>query len=136
MHRAFAEAVTAQDIGDAITRMENDAAISDGEAAALRGLVAEALEDPRVREWFGPHVQVRNENDIVLPSSAQVRRPDRVMIDGTRATIVDYKFGMQKAASHLRQIKQYAELLVQMGYKHVEAYLWYVSLGEIERAEL
>lgn len=137
MHKAFAEAETEQDIAKAIERMNNDAVISRAEAEHLSRLVSQALSDPRVREWFsGSHTQVRNENDIVLPHSPAVKRPDRVIIDGSRATVVDYKFGHAKSASYNRQTAEYMDLLRRMGYSEVEGFVWYVTLGEIERIEV
>ncbi|MDE7006221.1 MAG: CRISPR-associated protein Cas4, partial [Alistipes sp.] len=61
--------------------------------------------------------------------------PDRVMIDGERAVVVDYKFGDHDAARYRRQIGDYCALLRDMGYGRTEGYLWYVKLGKIERVE-
>ena len=134
MHKAFAEAKTEQDIAAAITKMKNDAVISDAEAAHLTLLVEQALANPQAKEWFsGHHDMVRNENDIVLPHSSAVKRPDRVMTDGRRATVVDYKFGSKKSPAYNRQTAEYMTLLRQMGYEHTEGFIWYVTLGEIER---
>ena len=115
-----------------------------------------ALELPEVREWFGGGWQeVRNEQEIILPRPADgadclpgvpndtddrsgapngtTRRPDRVMIAGDRAVVVDYKFGDRDAERYRRQIGGYCTLLRGMGYARVEGYLWYVRRGEVER---
>ncbi len=55
------------------------------------------------------------------------------MIDGTRAVVVDYKFGGHDAERYRRQIASYSTLLREMGYARVEGYLWYVSQGRVER---
>ena len=65
----------------------------------------------------------------------QTRRPDRVMTDGERAVVVDYKFGDRETARHRKQIREYLRLLRQMGYTRTEGYLWYVRLGRTERVE-
>lgn len=59
------------------------------------------------------------------------RRPDRVMINGKKAIVVDYKFG-EKHNSYRKQIALYCSLLSKMGYSEVKGYLWYVREGEIE----
>ena len=102
----------------------------------LRELVEKALADPVTAEWFGGRWQVvRNENEIILPGSGTTRRPDRVMTDGERAVVVDYKFGDRETARHRKQIREYLRLLRQMGYTRTEGYLWYVRLGRTERVE-
>jgi uncharacterized protein (UPF0297 family) len=57
------------------------------------------------------------------------------MISGTRAVVVDYKFGEKALSSHRKQIGEYMTLLSQMGYKRVEGYVWYLLSGDIVRIE-
>jgi CRISPR/Cas system-associated exonuclease Cas4 (RecB family) len=76
---------------------------------------------------------IRNESDILIPGSSDIRRPDRVMVSEDKAVIVDYKFGEKRASSHRKQIEAYAALLRDMGYADVQGYLWYVSSGVKER---
>jgi hypothetical protein len=45
--------------------------------------------------------------------------------------VIDYKFGNKIDASYESQLREYASLLKDMGYKNVEAYLWYVRMGKI-----
>ena len=136
MHKAFAEAETKQDIDNAVIRMQNDAVISASEAQHLSQLIDKALESSLASRWFGGgYTCVRNENDIVMPHNSTAKRPDRVMIDGDRATVVDYKFGHKKSTAYNRQTAEYMEILRQMGYRDVEGYIWYVALGEIERID-
>ena len=72
--------------------MTQDGVLDEKEAPRLRELVEKALADPVTAEWFGGRWQVvRNENEIILPGSGTTRRPDRVMTDGERAVVVDYK---------------------------------------------
>lgn len=136
MHKAFENASTTTDIQAAIRAMTQDGVLSAEETPRLAGMVAKALADPVTEEWFsGRWKVVRNEQDIILPGSGLTRRPDRVMSDGTRAVVVDYKFGERDGEKHRRQIREYLELLRQMGYTHTEGYLWYVKLGRTERVE-
>ena len=99
-------------------------------------MIARALEHPAAREWFaGGWVRLRNENEIIIPGRGSTRRPDRVMIDGRRVVVVDYKFGLRDAERHRRQMREYLRLLGEMGYAPAEGYLWYVKLGKIEKVE-
>ena len=136
MHKAFEQADDRQQIYEAVQRMRDDGTLSPGEAEALRGMIARALAHPVAGEWFGGGWQrVRNENEIIVPGAGSTRRPDRVMIRGTRAVVVDYRFGSREPGRYRRQVGEYLGLLRQMGYTECEGYLWYVKLGEIEKVE-
>lgn len=136
MHRAFENAATEADIEAAIAGMEHDATLNASDATLLRQMIAQALTDPVAREWFDGHWQrIRNEQEIIVPGDVPTRRPDRVMIDGERAVVVDYKFGEHDAPRYRRQIGDYCALLRDMGYTRTEGYLWYVKLGKIEKVE-
>lgn len=132
MHRVFQNARSEEEVMAGIRRLEVDAIVSREESVRLSESVERAFADEMVADWFSAKWKlVRNESDILLPRSADVRRPDRVMIGDSRAVVVDYKFGRIKDLDHNKQIKRYMELLDQMGDYSVEGYLWYVTLGEI-----
>ncbi|MDE7069966.1 MAG: UvrD-helicase domain-containing protein [Alistipes sp.] len=134
LHKTFAEAASEEEIRRALHEMAQDGTISPEERERLETLVAEALADPLTGSWFdGSWQTVRNEQEIVLPGSGATRRPDRVMIAGNRAVVVDYKFGDLEAEKYRRQVREYMRLLREMGYEEVEGYLWYVRMGRTER---
>ena len=81
--------------------------------------------------WFDGSYAVVCERDILLPD-AGMARPDRVMLRGDEAVVVDYKFGRKEEKAYRRQVGFYCKLLRQMGYRRVEGHIWYVTLGKIE----
>jgi ATP-dependent exoDNAse (exonuclease V) beta subunit len=84
---------------------------------------------PLVEDWFAPDMRVLNETTILTPGGGQYR-PDRVIFRGNEATVIDYKFGEAEKTSYLKQVKQYMNLIAEMGYE-VNGYLCYVSIGKI-----
>lgn len=58
------------------------------------------------------------------------RRPDRVVTDGHETIVIDFKFGKPRN-EHKKQVRQYMELLTDMGYKSVKGRIWYVFQNEI-----
>ena len=65
-----------------------------------------------------------------------MRRPDRVMIKDDRVIVVDYKFGEKHNAVYKKQMAEYIALLRDMKcYRHIEGYVWYVALGEVDKVE-
>ena len=57
-------------------------------------------------------------------------RPDRVMSDGERFIVVDFKFARERDEHH-EQVQGYINRLHEMGHPHVEGYLWYVYENRI-----
>ncbi len=135
MHRIFEKAASRDDIAEAVRNLARDGAISAEEAARLAEMTEQAMADPLIGGWFdGSWQTVRNENEIIMPGEgAGVRRPDRVMVKGRRAVVVDYKFGEKDRAGYRSQITAYKDILARMGYQPVEGYIWYVSLGKAEQ---
>ena len=135
MHKVFEQATSVEDIYSAIDNMQNNSMLSNAECDNLRTMIADAMNNPQIAEWFnGTWSEVRNENSIIVPGGAMYR-PDRVMIGSDRTIVVDYKFGMEQKASYTRQIAHYCKLLKQMGYTNVEGYIWYIALGEVATIE-
>jgi hypothetical protein len=54
------------------------------------------------------------------------------MIRGNKAVVVDYKFGVEKP-TYREKLTEYMDLLRQMGYSEVEGYIWYLTLGKVEK---
>ncbi len=134
MHRAFELADDKEGIHRALEGMLADGTISAAESAILHERIDTALADATVCDWFsGRWQRVRNEAQIIVPDQRSVRRPDRVMISGDRAVVVDYKFGDIKTSGHRKQIEEYCRLLHDMGYTEVAGYLWYVKRGKVEK---
>jgi ATP-dependent exoDNAse (exonuclease V) beta subunit len=134
MHRAFENAAGAKDVYRALDRMVLDALISPSEHAHLKEIIERAFANPLVAGWFSEEWEaVRNEGNILMPAHSGMRRPDRVMMRGERAVVVDYKFGHNQPSAHANQLRDYVRLLGEMGYTDVEGYLWYVSLDHIEK---
>ncbi len=141
MHKAFSQARNTDDIYHAVRQMERDAVINTVEAEKLKREIDRALSNDMVKSWFEDDwTEIRNESDIVVPKSGYdaknasvTRRPDRVMVKGRRAIVVDYKFGEVKKGAYDIQIQSYMRYLHDMGYTETAGYLWYVKLGDIER---
>ena len=61
-------------------------------------------------------------------------RPDRVMTDGERYIVVDFKFAHERD-EYRQQVRSYMEKLKHMGHTNVEGYLWYVYENRICKVE-
>ncbi len=130
MHELLSRIKTFNDIDNAVSQLADEGMVMSDETSVLKEKVKRILSDPKAGRWFDGTARVLTEATILLPSGS-ARRPDRVMSDGEKVIVVDYKFGEQEK-KHIYQAGEYKRVLKEMGYKDVEAYLWYIEKGIIE----
>ncbi len=135
MHSILSEATDLASIKERITAAYKAGKLDQSQSSELLTSIEREFEKELVRSWFGKWDEIRNENDIIGSHIIGTRRPDRVMIKGDKAVVVDYKFGAEKLKAHQKQIANYMGLLSQMGYSEIEGYIWYLSMGEIVKVE-
>ena len=96
----------------------------------------------RVKEkgygWFDEGKRIYGEQSIISEEGKNFR-PDRIVLpaegeDGVE--VVDYKFGEYKKDSksdkkYHEQVRNYMNLLQEMGYSNVKGFLWYVLEDEV-----
>lgn len=145
-HSIFEHIHTLEDVPRAIQLLESKGCFTtlldaqEAEATVTRLIKTITPEHP---QWFSPNWQVLNERAILFleHQSPATRRPDRVVVNGQQAIIIDYKTArdvLRKApdgtytapAKNLQQVEEYKQLLTQIGYTDIKAYLWYI-LDEI-----
>ena len=132
LHGVMERSRTREDIRLAVEQLVIDGLLSSTEATELLAQINNALNNPTAAEWFDKHWQaVHTECEIITPKG-EIKRPDRVMIDGNRAVVVDYKFG-KRNGEHRKQIVEYKQLIEKMGYSSIEGYIWYVREGKIDK---
>lgn len=86
-------------------------------------------------EWFGHDGSrtSRNETGIISEDGSE-HRPDKVVFNGGKVSIIDYKFGKSRP-EYLEQVRGYMELYRRMGYTDVEGFVWYVPEDSVVRVE-
>ncbi len=102
--------------------------LPEEEGAVVRQLTR-MVTHPEAKEWFSDDWKVYMETDLL--SGDLTLRPDRMMIRGDRAVVVDYKTGGTKQESHIRQVRRYARILRESGFREVKGYLWYIGKNEL-----
>lgn len=138
LHRVFSTIRTHKDVDDALHQLEAEGILYDDQLTTerLTTMLRIRLEHPQVADWFSDRWTLFNECSILSMEGGQVkeRRPDRVMTDGKAWTVVDFKFG-RPHENYLHQVREYMQLLQQMGHKDVRGYLWYVYSNKIEEVK-
>ena len=129
----FRDAVQSEDRADGLSgRVQAfQEALLDGRIDSVHA--AEALELLKARiaahpEFFGGGGW--NEAAI-FDSDGSEYRPDRVVIRGDSALVVDYKFGGHEKR-YAAQVRRYMRLCRELGFKDVKGCVWYVPEDEID----
>ena len=130
LHDILSRVVVPEDLEQSVMYSFHQGEITEDEAVQVRELLTGALEDGVRKGWFpADRNKVMNEVTLIDVGGAQYR-PDRVILDGDKVMIVDYKFG-EAHDRYRRQVNKYAELWKNMGYTQISGFLWYVETGEI-----
>jgi CRISPR/Cas system-associated exonuclease Cas4 (RecB family) len=130
MHEVFQRIKTPGDIDAALNVLLLEGKIVEPDVKELSLKIKALINNKPVLEWFSPEWTVLTEADILLKGGALLR-PDRVLINGTKAIVIDYKFGESEHPSHQWQVRNYMHQLSQMNYKDVHGFLWYVNLNKV-----
>lgn len=128
MHEIFSRLTTGKELKRELKKMLLEGKIAtQKECDSIEKHITKALEHPQVADWFNGRYKLYNECTILCHEDGEQisNRPDRVMIDGENAIVIDFKFGNPKP-EHNEQVKRYISLLRRMDYANVTGYLWYV----------
>ena len=131
MHDILRQITHKSDQPNAILELVRSGRISHDESLLVENELNHFWNLPETQQWFAEDVRVLNETTILIPTGEQYR-PDRVVIRGNEATIIDYKFGDKESKTYLQQVKRYMDLIGEMGYQ-TTGYVCYVSLKKVER---
>lgn len=134
LHNIFSQIETKDDVQRVMKEMEQEGILYDEVTRDdLVTAVNKCLENPVAAEWFSGKWRTFRECTVLETVEGKLRehRPDRVMTDGERTIVVDYKFGVPKT-DHEKQINRYMRLLDEMGHLHITGYLWYVDKNIIK----
>ncbi|MCF8294525.1 MAG: UvrD-helicase domain-containing protein [Bacteroidales bacterium] len=118
-----------EDFEKSVQQALSDGSMHVSEAAGFLELMKSRMENPQAKNWFSHAWSVRNETGI-LAVPGKVKIPDRLMFSPTETIVVDYKFGSPQA-KYNRQIAEYKELLNEMKFPNVQAFIWYVNDNQI-----
>ena len=124
VHEILAAVRSEQQVPELLDRYFVEGIISGEERAVLVEQLNLIFSNTLVRSWFNTTADVKTEVPLIAAGDTD-KRPDRVLIDGENATVIDFKTGAENPADK-RQVLAYQSLLKEMGFLVVEAYLLYI----------
>ncbi|MDY2943021.1 MAG: UvrD-helicase domain-containing protein [Paludibacteraceae bacterium] len=130
-HDILAHMVTREEQAAVVERyMQRGVIESEAQRCEVESLLNRAWENPQMCEWFDGSWDLLREQAMMV--NGEEKRPDRVMLKGDKAIVLDYKFGAPNPKYH-KQVADYMEVMRLLGYREVEGYLWYAQQGKLER---
>ena len=133
-HDILAHMVTREEQQAVVERyMQRGVIESETQRREVESLLNRAWENPQMCEWFDGSWDLLREQAMMM--NGEEKRPDRVMLKGEKAIVLDYKFGAPNPKYH-KQVADYMEVMRLLGYREVEGYLWYAQQGKLECVKL
>ena len=127
VHFVLSKINSLNDVKQEVENLRNEGILDTDNMKKLSHVLEQLFLDPEINRFFQPGLNVKNEAEILLPEGSAYR-PDRLILDGRNAIVLDYKTG-KKEEKHKSQINKYAKILKEMGYGEVKRYLLYVDLN-------
>ena len=131
LHDILSRINGAGDIESSVAEAVASGELPEAEREQTLALVTRMLAQAEPYGWFNSAGEHLNELSII-DTDGKTYRPDRVIINGRSATVVDYKFGAQHGG-YRSQVGRYMRMLREMGYSDVRGYLWFALENYIEK---
>lgn len=128
IHEVLSRLKSFENSDEVINEIVFEGIISENDAGEIKEEIERLSANSLIKKWFSDEWEVKKESEILLKDGS-ILRPDRVLIKGNEAIVIDYKTGIAKD-EHKEQITKYAETLVEMGYSVIKKYLLYVGRKE------
>lgn len=123
-HLALSRITVPAELDHCLQRMQLEGLLIMQQWEQVKEFVLKALKHPQLSVWFSGDYTTLNEKAILLPGGS-IRRPDKILVGEKETILLDFKFTQEAAASHGKQLKQYKDLLQQMGYPSIQAFIYY-----------
>ncbi len=105
------------------------------ESIHIKKVLHRLLSHPQLERYYSKEVSIKTETELYDKETAQFLRPDRVVVDGKKLTIIDYKTGKREAKTEKKyqnQVTGYASLFARLGYQDIEKKLVYINDENVE----
>ncbi|MFK7953678.1 MAG: UvrD-helicase domain-containing protein [Ekhidna sp.] len=127
LHQILSEIIHWEQTDKILDRYEKRMEITPDDRKSYEVIIKNLWNNTEVKGWFEGAHQVKTEV-VVLPKDGETKRMDRVMIDGNKVKVIDFKSGQPKKQDE-KQLKEYTTLLEGMGYE-ASGHLLYLKTGE------
>ena len=123
-HTVLERITKKEDLDQILVEMTNQGLVEDNHYPAIREKVDTLFDNDLFRDWLEGGWEVYSEKEIF--SDGKAYRPDKVLVRNDEAVVIDFKREKERE-QHIKQIKNYADLLENLGHTNIRKYLVYVE---------
>ncbi|MGY3052944.1 ATP-dependent helicase/nuclease subunit A [Pedobacter sp. UYEF25] len=131
LHYILAEANKAEEVEKVVDKLLLQGLINFDEKDNYIEEASTVLRNPELSAILTQHADQINEKSIV-GVDGKTYRPDKLVVNGKKVSIIDYKFTAEESEHHVAQIKNYKALIEAMGYEEVTPYLFYALKNKLK----
>jgi ATP-dependent exoDNAse (exonuclease V) beta subunit len=125
IHFALSQVETMNDVDTVLERLEIEGHFPKEAGSDIKQKIMAVVNHPKLKGLFADNLHILNEREI-LTTDGRSLRPDRIVISGNEATIIDYKTG-KPSPKHKEQIANYADVLREMDFKIKQSVIVYID---------
>lgn len=125
IHFALSRIKTVEDISPVVKDLELSGHFSKDLTGTIEQKLMDVVSHPDLNIYFSEGADIWNEQEILTANGPSLR-PDRIVISGNEAIIIDYKTG-KPSPSHKEQIMQYADALKEMEFEIKHSIIVYID---------
>lgn len=130
VHKLLSEIKSLDEVPFRLNQLFEEGLITSEAKENLEVKIRSLIRNANLERYFQEADSSRSESEILLPDGTFIR-PDRVVINENSVTLIDYKTGKPRE-SDKEQLRNYANVLTEMGYKNVKKVLVYISEEKLE----
>ena len=130
LHEILSYVRLPEDLENAVGIVLRNGDLTAAEAEEALALLRQRITEVSESGWFRESADIILNEATLIDTDGEMYRPDRVVLEGRKVAIIDYKFGDHNPR-YVRQLRKYSEIWKRIGYEHVSAHLWYVHTGEV-----
>lgn len=123
-HQIMSEIILEEDLKSVLKKYQTE--------NELISVIENLIKQCRSMEWFTGKFEIKTECPLLLPDGS-VLRPDRLMIEKNKITILDYKTG-DEHEKHIEQLQGYAKTLTEAGYAVEGCFIYYTKTASLKKA--
>lgn len=129
LHKILSRIQYRDDLNQTFEMLIHTGVLQESERPTLQNLIDELMTNPIIASWFDRKWSVRTEVPVLLPGGKE-SRIDRLITQGSKAVVVDFKTG-NPARQDSSQVADYLDQLKKMGFQDVSGFLLYIKTGEV-----
>lgn len=131
LHLILAETEQPSDLKKVIKQLKQKDTLEKEMLEDLEREATKVLSNEAYQALLNGAKSILNEQDIIVDKTT-VKRPDKLLIDGNKITLLDFKTGETKEKD-LTQLRDYAFALKEIGFTDVSGILFYTKYNRLER---